>query len=1047
MANVFINEFHYDNAGTDTGEAIELAGLAGIDLTGWQIVLYNGANGLEYSRRSLAGLTISDQENGFGTITVTYPSNGIQNGAPDGIALVDDTGAVVQFLSYEGVFTALDGPAVGLESVDIGVRELDSTPVGSSLQLQGTGRTSTDFTWAPAADDSFGEVNVGQIFQGNDDTGITITQTDSSTAVSEAGQTDTYAIALKTTPSNPVIITINADTQTEISVDGTTFTRSLEVRLGNTTPQTVTVRAIDDNDAETSPHTGTISHITASADANYNGLAIPNLTVNITDNDIAVTKIHQIQGNASTQQAGGAHNDVSPLTGQNVTLEGVVVADFQLTNQLRGFFIQEETADQDGDATTSEGIFVFTGNNAPLDVQEGQVVRVTGNVSEFFGMTQVSATTADSIKLVDGDNNIGQVTTTTLDLPATGNIDDYYELSEGMRVEFADTLYVSEYFELARYGQIVLTEGDRPFQYSHIDDTPTAAEYTEFLDNLERSRIILDDDDSIQNSPLPNGVIYYPQPDGLSTGTQGTDFFRGGDTINNLTGVLHWSFAGQAGTDAWRIRPTEADPVEFTVNNPRPETSPDVGGNIKVANFNVLNYFTSIDTTGGNGSPRGADSAAEFGRQNAKLTAALAEIDADVFGLVEIENNGTAVQELVNRLNAVVGEGTYDYIDTGVVGTDQITVAVIYKPAVLQPRGEEAILLDSEFTDPNNAGIQRNRPAIAQAFEVIDSNNADFGSVFNVVVNHLKSKGGGDATGADVDQNDGQGQFNDTRTKAADYLVNTWLPTDPTGQGDTDYLIIGDLNAYKGETPITTIKNAGYTDLVEKFGGDDAYSYVFDGQLGYLDHALASESMELQVTGTAEWHINADEIPVFDYNDTIDDGAGEASFEAEPSGNDLYEPNAFRTSDHDPVIIGLDLAPEFNVINGTSQRDDLTGTDRNDRITGFDGNDVITTGGGRDRIVYTNIGDRGDTITDFEVDQDKLVLTELLDSLISGGYNGEDAIADGYVEVLQQGNSGRFSIQIDEDGSTGNRPSVPFINVQGNSLSLESLNVASNFVF
>ncbi|MBD2070191.1 ExeM/NucH family extracellular endonuclease [Leptolyngbya sp. FACHB-671] len=1047
MANAFINEFHYDNAGTDTGEAIELAGLAGTDLTGWQIVLYNGANGLEYSRRSLAGLTISDQENGFGTITVTYPSNGIQNGAPDGIALVDDTGAVVQFLSYEGVFTALDGPAVGLESVDIGVRELDSTPVGSSLQLQGTGRTSTDFTWAPAADDSFGEVNVSQIFQGNDDTGITITRTDSSTAVSEAGQTDTYPIALKTTPSNPVIITINADTQTEISVDGTTFTRSLEVRLGNTTPQTVTVKAINDTDAETSPHTGTISHITASADANYNGLAIPNLTVNITDNDIAVTKIHQIQGNASTQQAGGAHNDVSPLTGQNVTLEGVVVADFQLTNQLRGFFIQEETADQDGDATTSEGIFVFTGNNAPLDVQEGQVVRVTGNVSEFFGMTQVSATTADSIKLVDGDNNIGQVTTASLDLPATGNIDDYYEQSEGMRVEFADTLYVSEYFELARYGQIVLTEGDRPFQYSHIDDTPTAAEYTEFLDNLERSRIILDDDDNIQNSPLPNGAIYYPQPDGLSIGTQGTDFFRGGDTINNLTGVLHWSFAGQAGTDAWRIRPTEADPVEFTVNNPRPETSPDVGGNIKVANFNVLNYFTSIDTTGGNGSPRGADSAAEFERQNAKLTAALAEIDADVFGLVEIENNSTAVQELVNRLNAVVGEGTYDYIDMGVVGTDQITVAVIYKPAVVQPRGEEAILLDSEFTDPNNAGIQRNRPAIAQAFEVIDSNNADFGSVFNVVVNHLKSKGGGDATGADVDQNDGQGQFNDTRTKAADYLVNTWLPTDPTGQGDTDYLIIGDLNAYKGETPITTIKNAGYTDLVEKFGGDDAYSYVFDGQLGYLDHALASESMESQVTGTAEWHINADEIPVFDYNDTIDDGAGEASFEAEPSGNDLYEPNAFRTSDHDPVVIGLDLAPEFNVINGTSQRDDLTGTDRNDRITGFNGNDVITTGGGRDRIVYTNIGDRGDTITDFEVGQDKLVLTELLDSLIAGGYNGEDAIADGYVEVLQQGNSGRFSIQIDEDGSTRNRPFVPFINVQANNLSLESLNVASNFVF
>jgi len=1048
MANVFINELHYDNDGTDIGEAIELAGLAGTDLTGWRLVLYNGANGAAYDTRSLTGLTLSNQQNGFGTVTITYPSNGIQNGSPDGIALVDNTGAVVQFLSYEGTFTAVGGPADGLTSVDIGVAETASTPVGFSLQLQGTGSTSADFTWAAAAANTFGGVNAGQTFQrnGNDVAGITVTQTDGNTAVSEAGQTDTYAIALNTTPSSPVTVTINADAQTEISLDGTTFAQSLEVSFDSTAPQTITVRAIDDDVPEASPHTGTITHTAASADANYNGLPVANVTVSITDNDIAVTKIHQIQGNASTQQTSTTRDDISPLTGQTVTIEGVVVADFQLTSQLRGFFIQEETADEDGDGTTSEGIFVFTGNNAPLDVQEGQIVRVTGNVSEFFGMTQVSATTAGSITLVDGGNNLGLVTTATLDLPATGDIDDYYEQFEGMRVQFADTLYVSEYFELARYGQIVLTEGDRPFQYTHIDDTPTAAEYAEFLDNLERSRIILDDDDNIQNSPLPDGVLYYPQPDGLSTGTQGTNYFRGGDTINNLTGVLHWSFAGQAGTDAWRIRPTEADPVEFTVNNPRPETAPDPGGNIKVANFNVLNYFNSIDTRGGNGSPRGADSAAEFERQNAKLMAALAEIDADVFGLVEIENNGTAIQELVNRLNAVVGAGTYDYIDTGIVGTDQITVAIIYKPGVLQPKGEEAILLDPGFTDPNNNGIQRNRPAIAQAFEVIDSNNDDFGSVFNVVVNHFKSKGGSDATGADVDQRDGQAQFNDTRTKAADYLVNTWIPTDPTGQGDADYLIIGDLNAYRGETPITTIKNAGYTDLVEKFGGDRAYSYVFDGQLGYLDHALASESLESQVTGTVEWHINADEIPVFDYNDTIRDG-GEASFEAEPSGNDLYEPNAFRTSDHDPVIIGLDLEPEFNVINGTPRRDVLTGTDRNDQITGFGGNDVITTGGGRDRIVYTSIDDRGDTITDFEVGKDKLVFTQLLDSLIAGGYSGEDAIADGYVRVFQQGNSGRFSIQLDQDGSTGNRPFIPFITVQGNNLSLESLNVASNFVF
>ena len=628
---------------------------------------------------------------------------------------------------------------------------------------------------------------------------------------------------------------------------------------------------------------------------------------------LGTIKIHQIQGNAASQTAASGRNDISPLNGQSVTIEGVVVADFQAGNQLRGFFIQEEDSDRDNDNSTSEGIFVFTGTNAPLDVQEGQMVRVTGAVSEFFGMTQVTASSAGSLAIVNAGNNLNRITPASIDLPPTGNINAFYEQYEGMKVKFVDKLYVSEYFEVARYGQIVLNANQRPFQYSHIDNTPTVSEYNAFLDQLSRDRIILDDDNNTQNAPLPSGKFLYPQPNGFGIGTQGTNYYRGGDSVNNLTGVLHWSFAGQAGTDAWRIRPTQSNPVTFTVENPRPENPPAVGGNVKVVSFNVLNYFNSIDTIGGNGSPRGADSVDEFDRQNQKLIAALTKLNADVFGLIEIENNGDsanpAVKELVTRLNAALGSEVYDYIRTGKVGTDQITNAFIYKKAVLAPQGAAAILTAPEFVNPNNAPVDRNRPAIAQNFKVIDVNNADFGESFNVVVNHLKSKGGSDATGADIDQNDGQGQFNDTRTKAANYLVNTWIPSDPTKQGDADYLIIGDLNAYKGETPISTIKNAGYTDLAEKFGGDKAYGYLFNGQLGYLDHALSNSALTPQVVGTAEWHINADEVPVFDYNNNVDDGAGESSFEAKPTGNNLFEPNAFRTSDHDPVIVGLDLIP------------------------------------------------------------------------------------------------------------------------------------------
>ena len=174
----------------------------------------------------------------------------------------------------------------------------------------------------------------------------------------------------------------------------------------------------------------------------------------------------------------------------------------------------------------------------------------------------------------------------------------------------------------------------------------------------------------------------------------------------------------------------------------------------------------------------------------------------------------------------------------------------------------------------------------------------------NVYVHLIKAIQG---PGADpnCDQGDGQGFWNDTRTKAAQALA-AWLAADPTGSADPDALIIGDLNAYAREDPISALQTAGYTNLVEAYGGPEAYSYVFDGQLGYLDHALANASLAPQVTGVAEWHINADEVPLFDYNDDVRD-PGEAAFEEESDALPLYESSAFRTSDHDPVIVGLSL--------------------------------------------------------------------------------------------------------------------------------------------
>jgi hypothetical protein len=392
---------------------------------------------------------------------------------------------------------------------------------------------------------------------------------------------------------------------------------------------------------------------------------------------------------------------------------------------------------------------------------------------------------------------------------------------------------------------------------------------------------------------------------------------------------LEWSFS------AWRVRPVEpAFTYDFTSDNERPSEPEDVGGSLKVASFNVLNYFSTIDTTASNSTGtcgptgtadcRGADSVAELDRQRAKTAVAICAIDADIGGLMEIENNGPeAINDLLNGSGGVNDNcGPYDFIDTGVVGTDVIIQAFIYKPASVTPVGDHAILdssVDPRFND------DLNRPAIAQTFQ-----DNTTGGVFTVVVNHLKSKGSSCASFGDPDLLDGQGNCNVTRMNAAAAMVD-WLATDPTGSGDEDFLIMGDLNSYRNEDPIDTIEagaddTAGtaddYTDLLDTVIGPSAYSFVFDGQLGYLDTGLVSSGLFDEVTGATEWHINADEIPVFDYNDGNRD-PGESSFERESTTLPIYEPNQYRSSDHDPVVIGLDvcdeIAPTFDELSVTPE--------------------------------------------------------------------------------------------------------------------------------
>jgi PKD domain len=271
----------------------------------------------------------------------------------------------------------------------------------------------------------------------------------------------------------------------------------------------------------------------------------------------------------------------------------------------------------------------------------------------------------------------------------------------------------------------------------------------------------------------------------------------------------------------------------------------------------------------------------------------------------------------VAGLNAAAGFGKYAFIDTGVVGGDAIRVGIIYQPAAVTPVGAHAIIdstVDPRFRD------NLNRPSIAQTFEV----NAN-GARLTAVVNHLKSKGSDCNAVGDPDIGDGQGNCNETRTLAAEAMVD-WLATDPTGSGDPDFLVLGDMNAYAMEDPISVFEANGFVDTIDEFLQSEGYSFVFQGQSGYLDHALASPSLSGQVSGVTEWHVNADEPIALDYN---------VEFKSPNHVNTLFDTGPYRSSDHDPVLVGIDLnaSPSvdaggpYAVVEGSSVVVSATGTD------------------------------------------------------------------------------------------------------------------------
>jgi predicted extracellular nuclease len=616
----------------------------------------------------------------------------------------------------------------------------------------------------------------------------------------------------------------------------------------------------------------------------------------ITSDETAVTKISQIQGSGAA----------SGMVGQTVTIEAIVTGDFQNgdadgARNLGGFFVQEEAVDSDGNPLTSEGLFIFGG---ATDVNPGDIVRITGVISEFNGLTEL---TPSSIQVVQA-GAVADLSTLTTDIALPGNLEAY----EGMMVRVPQTLVVTDQQDLERLGEVKLyaSEGDglggqideaadgRPYTFTQTND-PSVAGFSAYNTAVASRTIIYDDgvNGTWQGIQSPNGGAY-------STATA----IQGGDSITNLEGVLDFGFG------AFRIRSVENGQNTFADTNPADPTPPAVGGTLTVASFNVLNFFVTLNdgsSTDNGQEPRGANTEAEFLRQVDKLVKTLITLDADVLALVELENDfstptdptfltggpavraqlylesGNAIGYLVEKLNLELGANVYSWVDPGPdhIGTDAIAVGFIYKNAVVGIADGTSVAVD--FHSVND------RPTVAVTFEELAS-----GAEFTAVANHFKSKGSG--SGVNADQNDGQARSNFDRVQQAERL-DAWLDTNPTGTDDADYVLLGDFNAYYQEDPIDVLRGAGYQIPFDQ----TTSSYVFDGLIGTLDYAFVNGSLASQVAGSAHWHINADEAPALDYNLSVDNAP--AAYARPPGWFDGATP--YRTSDHDVTLIGLNLAP------------------------------------------------------------------------------------------------------------------------------------------
>jgi hypothetical protein len=582
-------------------------------------------------------------------------------------------------------------------------------------------------------------------------------------------------------------------------------------------------------------------------------------------NDNGDTPVVELSCDDDTVAIGSVQGSglTTPLADQQVEIAGVVTSVFP---GLSGFYVQDAG---DADATTSDGIFIYAGAKAMDNVTVGDVYVIRGIAAEYYDNTQLKNPDWKQC----GTANLPAAVNVTLPVSDLSTL----EALEGMLVHF-DSLTINDVNDLANYGEMTLSNGRRmtPTQVAESGEAAAA-----IYDENHRNAIVLDEGVSGKiNGTTPP----YPYP-----GFSADNSLRVGDTVSNITGPLYYSF------NQYHVSPINTVTFDSSVN-PRsdyPELSSE--GNLRVASFNVLNFFNGDGAGAGFPTSRGASTYEDFLKQKAKIVAALSNMQADVIGLLEIENDGYGEQSAIAELTAALSEATgqhWAYVNPGVeqLGTDVITSAFIYRADVVTPVGAAKYLdKTNSIVDENGVPLfnsDKMRPSLGQTFKLNHEK-----AILTTVINHLRSKGGSCGTGDDDNSPGGSGACNGTRTRATTAIAQ-WVADN---YADQPVLLMGDFNAYAKEDPILTLEDSGFERVDDIVGNSDSYSYVFDGLSGQLDHALANEKLANAVVAVTEWHINADETSSLEYDNSYADGS------------------LFRSSDHDPVVMELDLRKPHGV--------------------------------------------------------------------------------------------------------------------------------------